>query len=238
MQLWWQARGLEQDPCAVLGVELPPKGGDLPAWKKGPLRARWRAVAKELHPDKGGDPASFARASSAYEALNSIVPAEAWPAEPEEWDGDDGHDWEAHRQAAEALHEFQRLWREQQRVHRERAARKQAKRAAERAAQQQADDDDEYDGPVRSVQPEPDKPRPARQPWLGGAAKPKSKGQGRAPVPPQPRGIVVTAVAVVEEVVALDVAVRKMLAPWVAPPSKDQKAALARIKKLRKSLGG
>jgi cobalamin biosynthesis Mg chelatase CobN len=49
------------DPMLVLGVQ--------PGWTLVQLRHAWRDYAGSHHPDRGGDPATFARGKRAYDAL-------------------------------------------------------------------------------------------------------------------------------------------------------------------------
>lgn len=52
----------EPDPHEVLGV---PVGSDAAA-----VRAAWRRVARQCHPDRGGDAEAFRRARVAFEHLH------------------------------------------------------------------------------------------------------------------------------------------------------------------------
>jgi hypothetical protein len=40
---------------------------------KGEIRRRWKAVAYELHPDRGGDPAEFAKVKTAHDNLLAVA---------------------------------------------------------------------------------------------------------------------------------------------------------------------
>lgn len=53
-------------PHDVLGLR--------PDATQGEVRAAWRRVAADTHPDHGGDPAAFARAEDAYRRLRASEP--------------------------------------------------------------------------------------------------------------------------------------------------------------------
>ncbi len=55
---------IEEDPWAVLHL----RPGAPPAI----IQAVWRAMAKELHPDRGGDAEEFKRVKAAYEKLTKV----------------------------------------------------------------------------------------------------------------------------------------------------------------------
>lgn len=55
---------IDEDPWAVLHL----RPGAPPAI----IQAVWRAMAKELHPDRGGDPEEFKRVTAAYEKLTKV----------------------------------------------------------------------------------------------------------------------------------------------------------------------
>lgn len=52
------------DPWAVLHLR--------PGAPQAIIKAVWRELAKTLHPDRGGDPEQFKRASEAYEKLSKV----------------------------------------------------------------------------------------------------------------------------------------------------------------------
>lgn len=58
-------------PCEVLGVDKTASTEE--------LRSRWRALASEHHPDRGGDAGKFAEMRRAYDAAyKSATEREAW----------------------------------------------------------------------------------------------------------------------------------------------------------------
>ena len=54
----------EEDPWAVLHLR--------PGAPQAIIKAVWRVLAAELHPDRGGDQAQFVRAKTAYEKLTKV----------------------------------------------------------------------------------------------------------------------------------------------------------------------
>lgn len=135
---WWRRRKLDEDPCRVLGITLPPAGSDLDAWKKGALKARWKAVAKELHPDlqpeakKEEARIAFTRASAAHEALVEISSREAWPPPGVgNWDDEAEYEGWTHAEAAENLQAFHRMWEAAQERRRQEAEERRCQAEAE-----------------------------------------------------------------------------------------------------------
>jgi molecular chaperone DnaJ len=59
----------DRDPRAVLGLPLDAT--------KGEAQRAFRALAKQTHPDAGGDPAAFRAVAGAWADLASVLPADA-----------------------------------------------------------------------------------------------------------------------------------------------------------------
>jgi len=62
---WWRGRPQVETALAVLGL---PADADTKA-----VKARWRKLSLDHHPDRGGDPAQFKKISAAWAALKSWV---------------------------------------------------------------------------------------------------------------------------------------------------------------------
>lgn len=55
---------VEDDPWAVLHLR--------PGAPQAIIKAVWKVLASELHPDRGGDPEQFVRVKQAYEKLSKV----------------------------------------------------------------------------------------------------------------------------------------------------------------------
>ena len=64
---------MTDDPWAVLGLT--------PATPPDEVRRRWLALAKALHPDRGGDPLAAARLAEVNAAYTTVMSADREPAE-------------------------------------------------------------------------------------------------------------------------------------------------------------
>lgn len=73
-----------RDALAALGLaDSLPDGRGLPfverkarleAWKRDVLQPRFKQLARELHPDRGGDTAAMAKVNAARDLLEGMVP--------------------------------------------------------------------------------------------------------------------------------------------------------------------
>lgn len=76
------------EALAEMGLALPPASSAreetvarLEAWKRDELEPRWRALAREHHPDRGGDPDRMARVNDAHDVL-AVLQVRERPPEP------------------------------------------------------------------------------------------------------------------------------------------------------------
>ena len=72
----------DRDPRAVLGLR--------PDATRGEAQRAFRRLAKQTHPDAGGDPADFRAVAGAWADLVAVLPADR-PASPRRWPAPSPH---------------------------------------------------------------------------------------------------------------------------------------------------